>query len=296
MTKSSLHASSRQPSVPEFFSHDVSEARRFFLDLHPPPDEALAVVCGGVEHSTPEYAIHRATFPFYSIEYVARGQGEVTMQGHVCALRPGRLFSYGPGVPHHIIGTPSAPLVKYFVDFTGTSALALMRACGLPPGKVSQVYPSNAVQPLFEEIIQSGLRVHRETARLCAKLLECLALKISVARAPLEGTQTLAFTTYQQCRVYLEQHFRRLRTIEQVSAECHVTGAHLCRLFRRYDHQSPYQYLLRLKVNCAAQRLQEGGVLVKQAAAEVGFPDAFHFSRVFKAVLGLSPDAFRRLR
>jgi type IV pilus assembly protein PilC len=31
-------------------------------------------------------------------------------------------------------------------------------------------------------------------------------------------------------------------------------------------------------------------------AGEVGFPDAFHFSRVFRSVLGLSPAAFRGLR
>ncbi len=41
--------------------------------------------------------------------------------------------------------------------------------------------------------------------------------------------------------------------------------------------------------------MQNPGVLVKQVAAEVGCDDPFHFSRAFKHVLGLSPDAFRRL-
>ncbi len=49
-------------------------------------------------------------------------------------------------------------------------------------------------------------------------------------------------------------------------------------------------------MNHAAERLQQPGVLVKQAAEEVGFPDALHFSRVFRSVIGLSPAAFRRLR
>jgi AraC-like DNA-binding protein len=37
-------------------------------------------------------------------------------------------------------------------------------------------------------------------------------------------------------------------------------------------------------------------VLVKQVAAELGFDDPFHFSRAFKNIFGLSPEAFRRLR
>jgi AraC-like DNA-binding protein len=67
-------------------------------------------------------------------------------------------------------------------------------------------------------------------------------------------------------------------------------------LFRRYDHQTPYQFLLRLKMNHAAERLQSPGTLVKQVAEETGFADPFHFSRMFKSVLGLSPDAFRGIR
>jgi AraC-like DNA-binding protein len=75
-----------------------------------------------------------------------------------------------------------------------------------------------------------------------------------------------------------------------------VNNAYLCRLFRRYDHQSPYQYLLRLKMNHAAGRLKQPDALVKQVAEETGFADQFHFSRVFTSVFGLSPAAFRGLR
>jgi AraC-like DNA-binding protein len=106
----------------------------------------------------------------------------------------------------------------------------------------------------------------------------------------------MAFATYEHCRRYIEQHWLTLRTLEQIASECHVNNAYLCRLFRRYDQQSPYQYLLHLKMNMAAGRLQQSGVLVKQVAEEAGFADPFHFSRVFRSVLGLSPAAFRRLR
>jgi AraC-like DNA-binding protein len=49
-------------------------------------------------------------------------------------------------------------------------------------------------------------------------------------------------------------------------------------------------------MNLAAERLRDPGSLVKQVAAALGFSDPFHFSRAFKSVFGLSPEAFRRLR
>jgi AraC-like DNA-binding protein/quercetin dioxygenase-like cupin family protein len=294
--KSRALSSAATITAPEFFSSDVAEARRFYLDLNPRRNRQLVVVCGGLEHCAPNYAIRRETFPFYSIEYTARGRGELKLKGRACPLQPGRLFSYGPGVSHHIIGDAGDPLVKYFVDFAGTRAPALLRLCGLAPGRVSEVFPANALQPLFDELIEAGLRTRRESAELCVKLLECLALRIAGARAPLAGSETHAFATYQHCRQHLEQHCLRLRTLEQIARECHVNNAYLCRLFRRYDHQSPYQYLLRLKMNHAAGRLKQPDALVKQVAEETGFTDQFHFSRVFTSVFGLSPAAFRGLR
>jgi AraC-like DNA-binding protein len=280
-------------AAPDFFSGDVAEARRFYLDLNPPRHGPLAVVCGGVEHCTPDYTIQRSSFAYYSIEYVARGRGQVKLNRRSAPLQPGRLFSYGPGVRHQICGDAADPLVKYFVDFAGAGAAGLLRSCGLAPGSVSEVFPATALQPLFDELIQAGLQARGESVKLCAKLLECLTLRIISARAPLEGSDTLAFATFQRCRQHIERNWLRLRTLEQIAAECHLNKAYLCRLFRRFDSQTPGQYLVRLKMNFAAERLHQPGVLVKQVAEEAGFPDPFHFSRVFRSALGLSPSAFR---
>jgi hypothetical protein len=232
---------SHRDSAPAFFSTQVTEARRFYLDLSPPPDQRLVVICGGCEHCTPDYAIHRATFPYYSLEFVARGTGTVQLGGQKFALKPGRFFSYGPGIPQNIATDSAEPLVKYFVDFSGSEADALLRTSRLPLGRVCQVFPLSEVQVLFDELIRSGLKVTRYSGDICVKLLECLALRMAESRAPMAGAETLAFTTYQQCRQHIQTHFRRLRTLQQIADECRVNAAYLCRLFHRYDYQSPYQ-------------------------------------------------------
>lgn len=281
---------------PDFFSAQVSRARRFYLNLQPARGTALAVVCGGVEHCAPDYAIRRETFPFYSLEYVARGEGHLKLGRHSQALRPGMIFAYGPGVPQYITASPQKPLVKYFVDFAGGRAAAWLQQAGLAPGQLSQVYPPNEIEPLFDELIRNGQRGTRHAPELCRRLLDCLGVKLLEAHAPLNGTDSLAFATYQHCRQFMQEHFPRLRTLEQIGRDCRVDRAYLCRLFRRFDQQSPYQYLTRLKMNAAAAQLQQPGALVKNVAADLGFTNPFHFSRVFKSVFALAPEAFRRLR
>ena len=127
-------------------------------------------------------------------------------------------------------------------------------------------------------------------------------MRIAGARAPLEGAETLAFTTYQQCRRHIEQHSLRLRTLEQIASECHVNNAYLCRLFRRYDNQSPYQYLLRLKMNsrrrtpATTRRAGETGGGGGGLRRPVSFLPRVHFRfRPFAGLLSAYPVTDLRL-
>jgi AraC-like DNA-binding protein len=288
--------STKSTKPPEFFSRQVREAKRFYLDLAPRRDITLAVVCGGYESCAPDYTIRRSTFPYYSIEFVARGKGSLVLGGKTFSLVPGVVFSYGPKIAQDITTDPSDPLGKYFVDFAGMEAQDLLKQHGLPPASFARVYAPGEIQDIFDDLIRDGLKGTGFAPALCAALLEYLIVKLADSLMPLEPKQTPAFATYQRCRQHISEHFGRLRSLGQVARECHVDQAYLCRLFRRYDHQTPYRFLMRLKMNLAAKLLHEPDAMVKQVAAELGFADPFHFSRTFKSVFGVSPQAFRQLR
>jgi AraC-like ligand binding domain len=213
---------SARPSEPDFFSPQVAKARRFYLNPRHPRRPRLAVVCGGLEHCAPDYQVRRDTFPYYSIEYVVYGQGELRLAGRRHALLPGQLFAYGPRVPHHITASSKESLVKYFVDFVGSDAPALLKHCRLQPGKAARVFPPQTLGALFDELIAAGLHGGRHGRPLCATLLQSLTQKITLAAAPSQEAETLAFATYQHCRAHIEENCLRLGTLEQVAAESTV--------------------------------------------------------------------------
>src|SRR5262245_47576984 len=97
-------------TAPAFVSAQVTDARRFYLNLKPRATTGLTVVCGGWEECTPDYTIDRKTFPFPSLEFVAAGRGELLLAGKRHELSPGTLFTYGPGVSHRIRTSADAPL------------------------------------------------------------------------------------------------------------------------------------------------------------------------------------------
>jgi AraC-like DNA-binding protein len=170
-----------------------------------------------------------------------------------------------------------------------------LRQYGLAPGSVTRIADPGEIQDVFDDLIENGSRNTRYSSRLCDVLLEYLVLKIADSSLPGDAPHSPAYATYQRCRRHIQTHYVELKSLVQIAKQCHLDPAYLCRLFRRYDHQSPYQFLMRLKMNQAAGRLLDPGTLVKQVAAELEFDDACHFSRAFKSVFGVSPEAFRQL-
>lgn len=291
-----VDSSSKPLREPEFFSLQVREAQRFYLDLAPSPTDPVAVVCGGYEQCANDYAIHRLSFPYYTIEFIVRGKGDLVLDDRDYPLTVGSVFTYGPDMPHDITTHSDDPLGKYFVSFTGGEVVKMLEQYSLSSGSIGRVFAPAEIQDVFDELSRNALKHTFFSTTLCAKLLDYLIVKIAESMIPWQSVETPAFAKYQRCHRYIWANYSRLQTMDQVAKECHVDPAYLCRLFRRYAQQTPYQFLMRLKMNLAAERLQNHELLIKQVAAQLGFNDPFHFSRAFKKVFGLSPEEFRRLK
>ena len=155
--------------APEFFSPQVSEARRFYLEPEPagararcPSSAAAANTARPITKSTARLSI--------LLDRICRARrGSLKLQSRRHSLQPGSVFSYGPGVRQDIAADPAEPPVKYFVDFAGLKSKEILRRCHLPPGSVSQIFPPNEIQNLFDELIRCGQRGARQSAELCAK-------------------------------------------------------------------------------------------------------------------------------
>lgn len=278
--------------TPKFMSAQVSDVRYYYLDLQPKPTSSITVVCGGRERCNPEYIIRNRRFRFHSIEYVAQGRGEVIISGKKFSLQAGSVFSYGPNVLHTIRNDPADPMLKYFIDFTGSEAARMRKNNPLSAGVVRISAPGEILD-IFEDLQRQGSRDTPETSSICSALVRLLILKIHALAIPDKETDPRALATYQRCKEKIEQYFMEFSTLAQIAQTCHVDQAYLCRLFQRFDHQSPYHYLLRLKMSRAAELLMSSSMMIKELADQLGFADPYHFSRVFKSIHHISPTQFR---
>ena len=149
---------------------------------------------------------------------------------------------------------------------------------------------------IFEELLAQGLSDSPFKSFTCSALLEYLLYRVADMLVREEDNLSRAFLTYQTSREYIKNNFKVLNSLQDIADVCMIDQAYLCRLFKRFDTQSPYKYLLNVKMSYAASRFQETDDLVKSIAYELGFSDPFHFTRIFKRLFGISPQAFKNLR
>ncbi len=275
-----------------FVSHEVESSRLFFLD--PGEDENFAVVFGGFERCSADYRIDRREFPWYALEFVCRGAGRLRMGEADVELVPGSFFVYGPLLPHTIETSPDSPLGKYFVGFTGTEVPEFLEHFDLRPGYISRCAKAEPIRRAFDTLIDRGIRKSKLAGPLCATITRQLLLMCRDDAAELVSTDTPAYRTYSRVREFIERNFLTHTTLDAIAKACDADAPYLCRLFARFHDESPYQSLTRLRMEYASRILLEGGASVKSVAAELGFKDAFHFSRVFKSVHHVPPSRFRQ--
>ena len=275
---------------PYFVSHQVSESRRYYLDLKPQHRSGLTVVCGGVERMLPEYSVSRKDFPFLAIEFVVEGEGRLILNKKKYDLLPGVIFAYGPGVAHTIQNNPRHSMRKYYIDISGADAFKLLRKTKLEGWKALRVDAVHEIVNLFESLDREARNEGDLSRDVCASIARTLLIKIR-QRTVSEGSKIpRSFTTYEKIRQHIQAHASRLISIEDVARECHVTPVYVSRMFRRFGATGAYQYLLHLKMNHAAKLLREEGLLVKEVSARLGYADSFQFTRAFKRVFGVAPS------
>ncbi|MEI6714416.1 MAG: AraC family transcriptional regulator [Verrucomicrobiota bacterium] len=281
-------------SLPTFVSKQVQQARRYFLDLNADAQSPLALVCGGCERVTPDYLIQRNDFPYYCVELIAEGEGEAILNGTKQPLYPGVVFSYGPRVPHTIRTSPEKPMLKYYIDFTGPTALELLKANGLALGTSIHVTPMEEIVDIFESLQRDASSEHPIAGEICLTLLRLLLLKLQERAIPAAASEPRALATYRRARQLLEQNALVWHSADEAASRCGMTPEYLSRLFKKYAHTTPYRFLMRLKMSRAAELLLDANLKVREVSEELGFSDPFHFSRAFKRLYGASPEQFVR--
>lgn len=87
----------------------------------------------------------------------------------------------------------------------------------------------------------------------------------------------------------LEERF----TVDDFALRYQLSTSHFSSLFRQATGTSPMDYFIQMKVQKACTMLYGSNVKIKDVAQNLGYDDPYYFSRLFKKLMGMSPEQYR---
>jgi len=84
--------------------------------------------------------------------------------------------------------------------------------------------------------------------------------------------------------------------LADVARECGLSRQYFTKAFKATTGLAPHRWLQQHRIDQAKQLLSETSLPIVDIAIRCGFADQSHLTRVFTALVGLSPAAWRRLR
>ncbi|MBR2342764.1 MAG: helix-turn-helix domain-containing protein [Clostridia bacterium] len=96
----------------------------------------------------------------------------------------------------------------------------------------------------------------------------------------------------------LELIYSRYNTpidVEEAARAAGCSTSNFCRTFKTIVGESFHKRLNRHRISCALGLLRESSMQISDIAAEVGFPEAKSFCRVFRDIMGMTPGEYRRM-
>jgi AraC family transcriptional regulator len=98
----------------------------------------------------------------------------------------------------------------------------------------------------------------------------------------------------ERVKEFLHGNFSEPFIYEDVAKVAGVHPVHLARVFREQNSCTIGEYVRRLRVDFALRQLSETENPLSEIAAAAGFADHSHFTRTFKAYIGLTPSEYRK--
>jgi len=220
------------------------------------------------------------------------GKGKYRIRDQEVDLLKGTYVFVGPGVIHEAWADPEDPPEIIPVRFdinalspSGRGALEGRSFHGNTPN-------TSLLEALFEELHRQSLAMKGEFRRsLCNSLIHNILSLSHLERS--KSSRTSLGARLERSRFRMSEEIPA-PPVRELAEECHLSERHFGRVFSEAFGMSPRDFRLSVVMDKAQGYLLEGQLSIAEIAQQLGYGDAFSFSRQFKLRTGSSPLRWRK--
>lgn len=243
----------------------------------------------GFQMSFPE-GLDRYNFAYYSCPIVLSDEsGRREWPAGVSVV-------YAPENPRYL-RAESTDLVNTWFSFRGPSVATCLAAYEIPTNKVLDLGELPFLKPFLEEVRRERMQQALHWQDAVSDLIRAILREYGTLKSELEHEMTPAQRrlerTLRDIRMRVHSDLSHRWTVPEMAALADLHPTWFAMVYTRQFGSSPINDLLTARIKHAEALLTQLPMTVAQIAADCGFANIEHFTRMFHQRMGCSPSHLR---
>lgn len=238
----------------------------------------------GVTYPDAAYHIERGVIPDLAVfEYVESGEGEILINGEWQRVAAGDVYVLAPTEAHKYRSNPENPWKKHWINYISDYMRDYLKACGISTG----VFHVGGRAPFdrLAQIAGSPNITRDELFDISACVHEIIAACAEKQRDEDDA---------ERIKTLLSSAIYDRISLDAIAEKLHVSKSGVIRIFKRRFGISPYEFLLRAKIEVAKTLLRTTRLSVKSISEKLKIFDEHYFSTLFYKKVGIRPLDYRK--
>lgn len=182
----------------------------------------------------------------------------------------------------HFHANPLLPSGDYEYSFWGGSSVSVIEP-------VTHCAENKAVKDIFLRI--AALNIRSDGERL---LLDCYLRELLIRMAKNLGGRGVINPAAARIAQYIDRRYREDLSLSSLADAFQLSKSYIARLFKREMNTTSVEYMNRVRTANACRLLLGSEKSIAEISQEVGFREAYYFTRVFKRQYGITPTEYRK--
>ncbi|WP_276371286.1 helix-turn-helix domain-containing protein [Chryseolinea sp. H1M3-3] len=246
----------------------------------------------GYEDETVFHPFTKSKGSEYLLVYVSKGEGRYRVNKKVYPVTENDFFVLPVRFANGLESSSRNPWSIYWAYFSGAQAQKVVQHL------VGKQYSPKKAKPLIGRIAQfNDILHHLELMENIENLVYAnsrfysflCSFRLMVLSSRKHGSKDGVIQSIE----YMRENINTMVTLEDLAEVAGLSVSHYCALFKQKTMQTPMQLYTSMKIQRACQLLQNRTQTIKSISYSLGFFDQYHFSKVFKQIMGVPPKSFR---
>ncbi len=261
----------------------------------PDSDDDITVFHSGFSSTQSNYSYGKDQRDYYLIHYVTKGTGIYRTEKAQYTLKEGDGFLILPESTIVHTADKYDPWDVCWVAFFGRKSEELLKMAGLDAEHLIFHYDDNDFLEECIRNIYNETRTGKNIPYINGWFYLFIGKLVEQHRQTHQQTKVTQFDRFEDAMIYIRRNIRHQISVDHLANYLRLNPSQVYRIFKSNTGKSPQQIIIDMRIEKACEFLTKTDLPIREISEWMDYEYPSHFTKQFKAKLGLTPLEYRRL-